>query len=153
MSRETLYLYHVFLDTKRVTAAKDTQQLLIRYKEKSWESISLGIQIIIQAFLTFSQHIIYMIEVWQTIWGFTACFYCWVFYSFIHYLHREKRKFRKYWTAIDYTKSYLTSEKAHKLHKQCRFLQKWNRVSNMFFHCCCVVCKHAFKAESMEMLL
>lgn len=63
MESQTLYLYHVFLDTKGVSAAKDTKQLLVRYKEKSWESISLGIQIIIQAFLTFLQHIIYMTEV------------------------------------------------------------------------------------------
>lgn len=89
---QTLYLYHVLLDTECTAAAKDTEQLIIRYKEKSRESVSLGIQIIIQAFLAFLQHTVNMLEVWQTIWGFTACFYCWVFYSFIHYLHKEKRE-------------------------------------------------------------
>lgn len=60
---QTLYLYHVFLDTECTAAAKDTEQLVIRYKEKSRESISLGIQIIIQAFLAFLQHVIYMMEI------------------------------------------------------------------------------------------
>lgn len=119
---QTLYLYHVFLDTECTAAAKDTEQLIIRYKEKSWESISLRIQIIIQAFLAFLQHIVYMMEVWQTIWGFTAFFYCRVFYSFIHYLCREKRKFRKCWTAIGYIKLYLINDKACEQHKQIRFL-------------------------------
>lgn len=60
---QTLYLYHVFLDAERAAAAEDTEQLVIGYKEKSRESISLGIQIIIQAFLAFLQHIVYMTEV------------------------------------------------------------------------------------------
>lgn len=63
MENQTLYLYHVFLDTECTAAAKDTEQLVIRYKEKSGESISLGIQIIIQAFLAFLQHIVYTVEV------------------------------------------------------------------------------------------
>lgn len=46
------YLDHVLLHTSRLTAAQNTEQLIVRNEEKTWESVPLGIKVIIKTLLT-----------------------------------------------------------------------------------------------------
>lgn len=49
------YLDHVLLHTLRITTSQNAQQLVVRNKEESWESVPLRIQIVVERFLTLLQ--------------------------------------------------------------------------------------------------
>lgn len=61
------YLDHVLLDTTVVAAAQDAEQLVVRDEEESRKSIAFGVQVVIQALLTFLHSITQTLKFGKTI--------------------------------------------------------------------------------------
>jgi hypothetical protein len=85
-------LNHMFLHAGRIVTSKNWQQLVIRDEEKSRKRISLGVQIIIQTFLTFLQSIHQTLHCFQSSGRVTRVQDFRILCCFIHDLGKWKSK-------------------------------------------------------------
>ena len=68
------HLDHMFLDTFRIAAAQNAEQLIVRDEEESREGVPFGVEVIVQRFLTFLQTTAQVLQVGQSICGVTRLF-------------------------------------------------------------------------------
>lgn len=80
------YLYHVFLNTRGVTAAQNAQKLVVGDEEESGESVSFGVQVVVETLLTPLQTFAQVLQVREAVRGLATLLYHRVFHRVGHNL-------------------------------------------------------------------